>query len=187
MKISIGNKLKNKNLGVVFKIFFNYMQFIGIISSCDFEWPYYARKFFSFQASSGAISTEIFSLECIIKGNKRKLFYLCFINYFIAEKIFLSTKFIFLRTFLGVLLPIIVLFVNFLYWNIEKKRKWLIFTSIIIHIFFHAIVIRELTTVLLCYEIDERKYISVSLDVSCEDDIYRAWVNNLKKKRKKFY
>ena len=71
--IITATKLKSnsdQNLrSIAFKIFLNYIQMIGIVTSFDLKWPLYTRKFFAFQSGVGLISSDFFSLECFLKSN----------------------------------------------------------------------------------------------------------------------
>ena len=81
---------------------------------------------------------------------------------------------------IGAILPACILVVNTIYWGFRKLIQWLFFTTIIIHVFFQATVIKELTNVLVCSDIDKKKYISSALDVSCDDATYKKWVSDYK-------
>lgn len=72
-----------------------------------------------------------------------------------------------------------VLTVNLLYWTLKKSFQMFFFTTIIIHFFFQTTVLKELSNPLICFNIEGHKFISASLDVSCEDEKYKKWVNYL--------
>lgn len=64
----IENELDSNLLSVAFKIFLNYTQMIAIVTSFNLRWPFYSRKFFSFQSSVGSFSSDFFSIECFTSG-----------------------------------------------------------------------------------------------------------------------
>ena len=52
----------------------------------------------------------------------------------------------------------------------------LYFTSVIIQFFLQPTVLKELSTPLICVQIDGTYFIRKSMDVSCDDATYKEWV-----------
>jgi hypothetical protein len=55
-----------KSVAINMKIFLNYLQMIGIISQFDLKWPYKVKEVVIVQSNFSALSTQIFSFDCIL-------------------------------------------------------------------------------------------------------------------------
>lgn len=165
-KISHGKRRHKKELSIYLKIILNYLQMIGFIRSLNIKWPFYADNYVKSLSFFSDISSNVFSIDCLIfqydiQGNTLHL-----------KAIFSS--FLLLFSFL-IFLTIISFKFAISHYSYFTK---IILAFFIISMFLHPIIIQSLFENLICIDIDGNRLLEKQLNLECDSSNHMLWVLN---------
>jgi hypothetical protein len=135
---------------VYLRIFTNYMQFTGISVSFDLKWPASTDGFFSVFSAVGSSYKSFVSFDC-----------------FLADSNYLQfSDILFYKACLIAVLPLIVIFVFFVFWGIYKwktgaKKVFRVnfVVSVIVALFMlHPNITDTVFALFICKELDSNKF-----------------------------
>lgn len=156
----------SKSLSIYLKIFLNYAQIIAIIHSLNMKWPPYVLSYLKTTGSIGTVSTQIFSLDCLIYDFK------------------LDISVTYLKTLSTIVIYLGFLFLAILYFGFKKfvmKQKnqatKLIILAVVLSVLIQPNNIKESSDIFVCVKIDDKEYLRQQMSLECYTDQHNFWVN----------
>lgn len=159
-------KEKNqKIMSVYLKIILNYFQMISFIKTLNVKWPLYVESYMKSSAFANVLSSNIFSIDCLVSQYEIK-----------GDIVHLKAVFNALIPFFLLIIVTIILVCRS-----QKKRgntnsSKIILAFFIILIFLHPMIIQSLFDNISCIEIEGEKFIERQLNLDCNSDTHKNWV-----------
>lgn len=158
-----------KGTSIYQKILLNYLQMIAIVQSMDLRWPFYLRGYLGIYSNIGGASGQALSFDCLLYNANIDV-----------ESLYAQTIVVNLFPLILIFIAVLVLIVIF-FINKKKRNQFVRFLSIviIISVFFQSSIIQKLFQNLSCKQIDNKKYLAISMNLECNNDSNKEWVNKI--------
>lgn len=158
VKTSLASARQPKALHSIYlKIFMNYLQLVMLTASFNLSWPAFVLKLFSAQESTGALTEQVFSIDC-------------FINSTSSAEVFMD------KLLLMAFVPLILLLAAVIVWvtvSILKRscrymKNELTATCIILFFISHPSIVKVAFSIYSCSEVDPGEFwVSTQMNIRC--------------------
>jgi len=158
VKTSLASARQPKALHSIYlKIFMNYLQLVMLTASFNLSWPTFVLKLFSAQESTGAVTEQVFSIDC-------------FINSASSADVFLD------KLLIMAFVPLILLLSAVLVWvsislckrSCKCMKNELIATCVILFFLSHPSIVKVAFSIYSCTEVDPQElWVSTQMNIRC--------------------
>ena len=158
VKSSIASARQPKALHSIYlKIFMNYLQLVMLTASFNLSWPSFVLKLFSIQENAGAVTEQVFSIDCFINSSS-------------SADVFLN------KLLLMAFVPLILLLSAVVFWLIVSllKRTFrylkheLVATCVILFFLAHPSIVKVAFSVYSCSEVNPNEFwVSSQMNIRC--------------------
>lgn len=155
----------SKSLSIYLRIFINYGQMIAIINSFSLKWPFYVSSYLNVSGNLGTISTQLFSLECLIYDFDLKI-----------NAIYLKALFTFVIYLSFLLSTLIVLLIEALILKQKQQKNTFIITIVVLSVLIQPNNLKEFFDIFNCVIINNKEYLSESISMECYSQEHKDWV-----------
>lgn len=162
---SIQSLNPSRCLSIYLKIFLNYAQLLALVQNLNLKWPPYVLNYLKTTGSIGTVSTQLFSLDCLIYDFN------------------LNISAIYLKTLSTMLIYLGFLFAAGLYFGFKKfilKRKnqetKMMILVVVLSVLMQPNNIRDSSDTFVCLTINQKEYLREQMSLECYTSEHNFWV-----------